>query len=653
MRHLCSILLGLGLTACLPCGAVASLGAQDHAAHARAAIRYLEKGERSHGSTRTIAAGPAAIGIDVNSSVEILVDEDALRALITSLLPDAHRADVSMIAVRMDKLQLLLDQISGVTTALQDLVAAARDEGVEDFIARRRASSRAASGMFDALEATIESRLAAEGTPQAALQEAVDDILNRTQQGPGRLWNFQWDTVAVIIREELEFLRSDLNERLNASSVTARIQANLLRPDGPDPIFLPGYNEVETGPAVRYPKVAFAISAEEERAFAAYDSLASRIRETNDARGEITAVLRREAVEQFPEIERLLSTASALDGAVGSVAVWLSGLGMRLEATIQQLDGGLRVRTDSLALDLETFGLGLLEDLEPAKAFLRLRSPTAGMTAVDAMGEILGAFQYLAEDALQAFRPERWTARRQELEDILADASDDAVAVVRRSTSGLVDELTNSLVQAGTILQDVHSSTLVLLERLRTNDAINVPFAPPPGLTARTFSAGLDTRLDLLTIAGGREPGQRIVLTYELLRDDEVLLEWTDDLLIQSYGLSGATSASLAFVQRQGEAKFEPNPIITWTLRYRGWPGDNERGVGTSFFNHLGFGLSTTTLDFVDDESVEIGLAATISLGDLIFVGGGINLQASEDRTFWFFSFRLLEMPGVFGALRQ
>ena len=188
---------------------------------------------------------------------------------------------------------------------------------------------------------------------------------------------------------------------------------------------------------------------------------------------------------------------------------------------------------------------------------------------------------------------------------------------------------------------------------MRTNDAINVPFAPPPGLTARSFSAGLDTRLDLLTIAGGREPGQRIVLTYELLQDEEVLLEWTDDLLIQSYGLSGATAASLAFVQRRGESKFEPNPIITWTLRYRGWPGDNERGVGTSFFNHLGFGLSTTTLDFVDDESVEIGLAATISLGDLIFVGGGLNLQASDDRTFWFFSFRLLEIPGVFGALRQ
>jgi hypothetical protein len=51
MRLLCSILLGL--TAGLPYGALASLGAQDHAAQARAAVRYLEKGERSDGGTRS------------------------------------------------------------------------------------------------------------------------------------------------------------------------------------------------------------------------------------------------------------------------------------------------------------------------------------------------------------------------------------------------------------------------------------------------------------------------------------------------------------------------------------------------------------------------------------------------------------------------
>ena len=98
---------------------------------------------------------------------------------------------------------------------------------------------------------------------------------------------------------------------------------------------------------------------------------------------------------------------------------------------------------------------------------------------------------------------------------------------------------------------------------------------------------------------------------------------------------------------RMATSKFEPLPIITWSVRYRGWPEDDGRGVGTRLLNHIGFGVSTMTLDFVD-----VGLAGTFSLGDLVFVGGGLNLQATDDRTFWFFSLRLLKIPGVFGSMR-
>ena len=93
-------------------------------------------------------------------------------------------------------------------------------------------------------------------------------------------------------------------------------------------------------------------------------------------------------------------------------------------------------------------------------------------------------------------------------------------------------------------------------------------------------------------------------------------------------------------------------PIITWTLRYRGWPGDNDRGVRAGILSYFGLGISAATLDFADEESVEIGLAPTLSLFDLLFVGYGWNLQASHNRAFWFFSFRLLEMPGIFGQLQ-
>ena len=379
----------LAAAACLANGLGASLIAQDHVSQARAAVRYLERGVRSDGSTRSVAPGPAQIGIDVNSTVEILIKADLLRSLTTSLLPDAQRVDLQLISERMDQLQLLIDSISAVTAAFEELVVAAQADDVRDFAARRGAAARAADRIFTPLEAAIGSRLRAEGVPDATLETAVDAVLQRTTTGPAQLWGFQWDTVAVIMREEIDALHDDLDGRLDEASVTARLQANLLRSDGPAPVFLPGYNEVETGPAIPYAKIAFAVSKEEERAFATYDSLAARIYETNDAKREITELLQREAREQFPAIKMLMTTADELDNAVRPLASRLSMLVAQLGSARQRVDTAFTEQASRLVSELETFREELLADLEPASAFMRLRSPTAEMTAVDAMDEVL------------------------------------------------------------------------------------------------------------------------------------------------------------------------------------------------------------------------------------------------------------------------
>ena len=122
----------------LASGSVTSLTAQDDVSRGRAAIRYLERGVRSDGSTRTIASGPAQIGIDVNSSVEILVNTDSLRSLTASLLPDAQRAEVSLLSARMDSLGLLIDSISAVTAAFRGVGG----EAVRQCAEIRRATGR-------------------------------------------------------------------------------------------------------------------------------------------------------------------------------------------------------------------------------------------------------------------------------------------------------------------------------------------------------------------------------------------------------------------------------------------------------------------------------------------------------------------------------
>jgi hypothetical protein len=614
------------------------LEAQDYAADARRAVRYVERGERPGLSARSVASRADVVGIDVNSSVEIVVETDSLHALLGRLLPASETVDLASILERTHRLRAFVDSLGVVQERLRDLYEVDDDS----FVSKRAAAAGAAGRALDVLGGAIAARPGA----------SVDDVLERTTMGPGQVWGFQWDTVRVIFEEEISALGTDLDGRLGAAGVTARIQANLIKESGPEPIALPGYNRVQVGPAVRYSKIAFAVSDEEKRAFSAYDSLATRIRESNDAVGEVTSLLKRQFAEDYPEIQVLFTAASDLIDAVGSVADTVGAAGGRFESAVQGLGDDLTEEVASLASALDQFGKELLEDIAPARVFSELRSPTADLTAVSAMNSILGVLQGFDDDALGVFLPEQWETKQGEFTNMLVSASDTAVAILRRSTGDLLSGVSASLDSAVVILGRVDASAVAAIESLRLSQAFEGPFPPPPGLQARDFSGGLGSRLDLQTIAGGRTPGQRVVVTYELLRDDDVLLEWTDNLVIQSYGFTGTTAASLAFVQREGASKFEPLPIITWSVRYRGWPGDDERGVGTSLLNHIGFGVSTMTLDFVDEESVEVGLAGTLSLGDLVFVGGGLNLQATDDRTFWFFSLRLLKIPGVFGTMR-
>ena len=245
-----------------------------------------------------------------------------------------------------------------------------------------------------------------------------------------------------------------------------------------------------TGPAVPYPKIAFTVSKDEEEAFATYESLASRIRATNDAKGEITALLREEALDGYPEIKNLITTAVELDDAVDPLASQLSAFIGQTRYTLEQFDAELRAPVSVLVSELEALAERLLKDLEPAKAFRRLRSPPEAMTAVDAMNEILGVLKSLDADALLTFMSATWTARADSLNAILERASADAGEVVVRRADGLLDALIGSLNKANDILQDVSSQTLVLLERLRSDDMINVPLSPPAGLTSRSFSGG-------------------------------------------------------------------------------------------------------------------------------------------------------------------
>jgi hypothetical protein len=71
---------------------------------------------------------------------------------------------------------------------------------------------------------------------------------------------------------------------------------------------------------------------------------------------------------------------------------------------------------------------------------------------------------------------------------------------------------------------------------------------------------------------------------------------------------------------------------------------------GVKWFS--GAGISAMPLNSSNKNGVEMGLGATLAfLNNRVFIGYGTNLQAENNKGFWFFSIRLLTFPGLSGPL--
>jgi hypothetical protein len=84
-------------------------------------------------------------------------------------------------------------------------------------------------------------------------------------------------------------------------------------------------------------------------------------------------------------------------------------------------------------------------------------------------------------------------------------------------------------------------------------------------------------------------------------------------------------------------------------MQYRNWPGRKWGFLETLTNSWLlsGIGVTTVALDFSESQDVELGLAPTLSMLDnRILAGYGWNLQAEDNRGFWFFSIRLFSRSG-------
>ena len=159
------------------------------------------------------------------------------------------------------------------------------------------------------------------------------------------------------------------------------------------------------------------------------------------------------------------------------------------------------------------------------------------------------------------------------------------------------------------------------------------------------------TSFELKTIRQERAKDDEVRVQYAFYNGTEQLdgTGWGDRFSIRVFGWQDKALASVVFTNQNSKSEFEPTAALSWILSNNRWPAENASGIkGMGSIRWLsGFGVSTMPLNFDPSQSVELGIAGTVSLiNDRLLFGYGANLQSSQNKGFWFFAFRLFSTPG-------
>jgi len=193
---------------------------------------------------------------------------------------------------------------------------------------------------------------------------------------------------------------------------------------------------------------------------------------------------------------------------------------------------------------------------------------------------------------------------------------------------------------------------------LKVTEAAQQPLRVPETPIRRSTERPPDTHFDLLS-AGVPQPGDRVDVQVSVfrgatedgkLKDSPAIISWIDSFEIGSFGIQDTIVSSLAFAQQEAVDDWKPAATVSWILSSRRWPqSDAASRLRINRFRPLsGIGISASALDFVEDTDIEIGFAPTVSfLNDFLLFGYGWNLQAEEERGYWFLSVRILKGQGI------
>jgi len=626
------------------------------------AVVYIEHPESGPSAVtgRNIPSSGGVIvhGLDINSGVDIQIDPAKL----------AQALAAQNIGTFTPQQKQLLDRIVTLTNLMAEIETAAREVSrvIElfhtgnsaDFKAARSASSRRLSNMRLSLQRAISQRLVSEGM-------SINDAERRSQDDVGLhiIGANDWQNFSELVARELDAAQRAFNATAPNSGISLELQAHIVPRNGePSAIPLPGHNTVKPGPVSRYEKVRFEVPADQEKLFTEMEALAKKTAEAKDVGAAVLTALRSDIAAspiqaQLDKVKTDAEQVKALANAIDSKSI---------DAFVKLIKDSA-VASNAADNQLVADVTALITEAKAAKATLTDLTNISGFAdslknadPVSAMNQILGRFKTASAIPTQL----------SSLEDPLKKLADDLAKVKTSVNAANVTPAIKTLLLADNspfapLLKEGGGIPLLIEDtkllgemiagffRAETTATAVADLPVPEGQKRIPVETNASTSFNLQTIPVPRNPGDTVQLGYAFYSGEEQVASttWTDLFNLRLYGLSDKVAASLALVRQSSQEKFKPTAAMSWLLTFNQWPTTANEQPPSAIKILSGAGLTTMALDFDPNETVELGVAPTLSfINDKVMIGFGWNLQAAKKRSFAFFSIHLLSRSGFLGG---
>lgn len=616
--------------------------------------------------------GNANYGIDVNSKISIKIDNNKLRESIAPiLLSQEDRKYADDLIVVLDKLTTVSKTTEAAVFQTTDTISsyqiAVKTGNDQEFKAKAKLMANTIRKLMGTLREARLNRLLLDGVPKKDAELLSKTMFTSVLQRGNDPYN--WNALGALFSEEITASQRNFDKIMMKLGAQLEIKAYLMSKDGQTTsVYVPGYNNIETGPAAYYTKMKYEVPQDQIDIYKKNVELAKSLGDAKDVGDALIKQIEFEFATQIAAINQLSTsvdselkaewtkfTALAKWNDVNLLNAWLDGIKAELNKTTQ----GMKV-VEQIAVVNED--IAKINDFANfLKELSEVHSTLGKMDSVQALQYIAGIVKKYSNlvdgsNPIPAITQHAWVKYKGDITALLTEIEklDNATQILLKSggpindLKALIEPINKIAAALGGNNDDLVSLFSKLLGISPAAMAADLPV--PKGLKHVDVNADMNTSIDLTTIKQSRSENDTLQIQYKIFRGDQAIGDsWTDRFKMRVFGWYDNFFAGLAFVQQNNQTSWKPTATMSWIISHRSWPNSKESGLsgieGFEFFS--GLGITTMPLNFTETQNVEVGIAPTISLlNNRLLLGYGVDLQANHNIGFWFFSIRLLGNSG-------